>query len=156
MPNLWLFLFGQIHALGVTSTFEVENTSIRPTVLIVTNQLAIWISAQSGFSRSAQAKEQSSIAIHTNIGRTVHAQYIALMGKDIIQYREDSLFDFTCVARTTNQDDFATHTHHSEVVLTCTVNGRIGMERWRCYDDPLRRLGCDFFRRRTQEQMLSE
>ena len=125
-------------------------------MLIVTNQFAIGISAQGGFTSSAQAKEQSSIAVHADVGRTVHAQYIALMGKDIIQYREDSLFDFTCVARTTNQDDFATHTHHSEVVLTGTVNGRIGMERWRCYDDPLRRLGCDFFRRRTQEQMLSE
>ena len=149
MPDLGFFFFGEVHAFCIATTFEVKYAGIRPTVLIVTNQFAIGISAQSGFTSSAQAKEQSSIAVHADVGRTVHAQNIALMGKDIIQYRENAFFDFTGVARTTYQDDFTTHTHHGEVVLTGTIYSGIGMKRWRCHDDPFGGLGGDFFSGRT-------
>jgi len=60
------------------SSLDVEDTTITPAVLIITNQGTVWISRKSGLSGTWQTKEDSDIAILTLIRRGVKSQDIVL------------------------------------------------------------------------------
>jgi hypothetical protein len=44
--DLGLLLGGEVDALGVAATFDVENTSVGPNVLVVADELAIGVSGE--------------------------------------------------------------------------------------------------------------
>ncbi|MNL87256.1 hypothetical protein D3C87_2163240 [compost metagenome] len=62
MIDLWFRFFRQLNGFRVAPPFEVKYAIIIPSVLIITNQLALRIGGQRGFSGARQTKEDGHIA----------------------------------------------------------------------------------------------
>ena len=67
IPNIRLLLLRQIDRLGITTTLEVENTIIIPSMFIITNEESLRICRQCSLSSTRQTKEQSTVSILTHI-----------------------------------------------------------------------------------------
>src|SRR5690606_10419183 len=92
-----LFLFGKVDGFGIAATFEIEDAVLCPAMFIIANQFAAWVGAEGSFTCTTQSKEYGGIAIFAAVGTTMHAQYIALLGQNIIQDGENAFFHFTCI-----------------------------------------------------------
>ena len=61
---------GEVDAFRVTPALDVEDTSVRPDVLVVTDEQASRISAERSLSRSGQAEEECDITlVDADVGR---------------------------------------------------------------------------------------
>ncbi len=60
---LGLLRGGKIDALGITAALNVEDTRVRPDVLVITNEKAAWVSTECCLSGSRQAKEERHITL---------------------------------------------------------------------------------------------
>ena len=68
--DLWLLFSGEIGALDVATALDVEDTSIRPDVLVVTNELSSRIRREGGLACTGESKEERDIALLlVDIGR---------------------------------------------------------------------------------------
>jgi len=56
-------VLGEVDGLCVTSTLDVENTSVGPDVLVVTDQQPVGVGTEGRLSGTAETKEQSDIAL---------------------------------------------------------------------------------------------
>ena len=90
------FFDGQIDAFCVAAAFDVEDTVVRPAMLVVSDQLATLIGGQGCLAGAREAKEQRHIFIVAFVGAAMHRQH-ALFGHQVIHDREDTLFHFTGV-----------------------------------------------------------
>ena len=54
---------GEVDALGITTTLNVEDTSVGPDVLIITDEKAPGVSTERCLSRSRQTKEECHITL---------------------------------------------------------------------------------------------
>src|ERR1700722_5972876 len=43
VEDLWFFLCGEVDALGVASTFDVEDATVRPHVFVVSDEKPAWV-----------------------------------------------------------------------------------------------------------------
>jgi len=86
----------------------------------------------------------------------MHGQHIALVWKDVVQYREDTFLDLACVACSTDEDDLLGEVQNSEVLLTRAVNCRVGMEAGSTNDAPLGSEGLQLLCGWAQEQVVGE
>lgn len=50
VEDIWLLLGGKANALGVATTLNVEDTLIRPAVLVITNQSPLRVCGESGLA----------------------------------------------------------------------------------------------------------
>ena len=57
IENLRLFFPGQIDALGIAATLNIEDTLGCPNMLVVADEFSVWISAQCGLAGTTEAKE---------------------------------------------------------------------------------------------------
>lgn len=103
VENIGLLLGGETNALGVAATLNVEDTSVRPAVLVITDQLALGVGRQGGLAGTGQTEEDSDIAILTLVGRGVQGQDVVLDGHLVEEDSEDTLLHLTGVLGT--QDD---------------------------------------------------
>jgi len=94
---LWLGGRGEVDDLGVTAAFNIENALVAPSVLIVADQLAGGVGRQSSFSGSGETKEESGVAVTTDVCRTVHTQDI-LTRQKIVHHGEGGFLDFSTIA----------------------------------------------------------
>lgn len=76
VEDLWFFFFGEVDTFSVASTFKVEDSGVGPTVLIVADEVAIWVGGDGCFSGSGEPKEEGGIAGFANVCRAVHAHHI--------------------------------------------------------------------------------
>jgi len=67
--DIWLFLSGKTDGLCVATTLNVENTTITPAVLVVTDQGTVGVGGQSCLAGTGQTKENGDISILTLICR---------------------------------------------------------------------------------------
>ena len=66
--NFRLFLGTQINTLGVTATFNIENTSLGPAVLVIANEEAMRVSRESGLTSPRETKKQGDISVGSFVG----------------------------------------------------------------------------------------
>lgn len=70
IKDLGFLVSGEINALGVTSTLNVEDSVISPAVLIITNEVSMDVSRKSCLACARQTKEKSNIirraSLHKN------------------------------------------------------------------------------------------
>ena len=156
IPDLRLFFFGKVDTLRVATTFKIEDRIAIPTVLIITNKFSFRISRKSGFSSTRKTEENGSITVFSNVGRAMHGKHILLMWKNEIQNGENSFFDLSCVSSTTNKNHLLSEVQNCKVMLTGSVNFRIGIETRSANDPPLWVKIQYFFFGRTQEQVVRE
>lgn len=130
IEDLRFFLGGKIDTFGIAATFDVEDTSVRPDVFVITDEEAIGISRECSFSGSRETEEQSDVTvIFADIGRRVQRQLTELDGlkvmlfsghmnksvdinrwKETHHHREDTLFHLSSIFSTKNN-----HFHAFEV-----------------------------------------
>lgn len=90
VENIRLLLGGQTNALGVASTFDVEDTSITPAVLVVTNQGTLWVCGECGLSSSRETEEDRYIAVLAFVCGRVQSQDVVLDWHLIEENSEDT------------------------------------------------------------------
>ena len=94
--NFGFSLIGEAQALGVAASLDIEDASLGPTVLIVSDQVAMRIGRESRFAGPGEAEEERDITIRPFIRRAVHREHI-LLGHDVVHDGEDSLLHLTGV-----------------------------------------------------------
>ena len=61
--NFWFLLCGKVDALGIATTLDVEYTSVRPDMLVITDEETIWVGRQGGLSGSRKAEKEGYITL---------------------------------------------------------------------------------------------
>ena len=136
--DLRLLLGGKVDALGIAPTLDVENTIVRPDVLVIPDQLAVGIGRQCGLSRSRETKEECDIAVlRTDVSRGVERELPELDGLEVVHDGEDALLHLSRVLGT--EDD---HFHAFEVNLdrggrTHALGKTVGRELASIIDDKI-------------------
>jgi hypothetical protein len=83
--DLGLFLSGEVDALGVATTFNVEDTLVWPDVLVVTYEHAVRVRWEGGLAGSRKAEEEGYIALlPANVGRRVKGQLAEFDGLKVM------------------------------------------------------------------------
>jgi hypothetical protein len=95
--NVRLLLGGETNALGVAATLDVEDATVRPAVLVITDQLTVWISGKSGLAGAGKTEENGDVAILALVGRRVKGEDVVLDGHLIEEDGEDTLLHLTSV-----------------------------------------------------------
>lgn len=126
--DLGLLLGREVDALGVASTLNVEDTSVGPDVLVVTDQETVGVSRKGGLSGSGETEEEGDVAGLAVgrlglVGRGVKGELAELDGLEVVHDGEDTLLHLTGVLGT--EDD---HLHALEVDLDGGGGGHSGGE----------------------------
>lgn len=103
VENIGLLLGGEANALGVAATLDVEDTTVGPAVLVVTDQGTVGVGRQSGLASTRETEEDGHVAILALVGRRVEGQDVVLDGHLVEEDGEDTLLHLTSVLGT--QDD---------------------------------------------------
>jgi hypothetical protein len=70
--NFWFLLSREVNALGVTASFNVENTGVRPNMFIITDKETVGIGGERCLSSPRKTEEKGDIAfLFAYIGRGV-------------------------------------------------------------------------------------
>lgn len=93
--DIGLLLSGQTNGLGVATTLDVENTVVRPAVLVVTNEGSVGVGGESGLASSRETEEKGDIAVLALVGGGVKSEDVVLDGHLVEKNSEDSLLHFT-------------------------------------------------------------
>jgi hypothetical protein len=116
--NLGLAFLGKSNALGIATSFNVEDTLIGPNVLVITNEKALRVSRQSCLSSSRETKEEGGGSIFALIARGVKGQDPTLH-HEIHHNGQDSLFHLTSVFGSKN--DHLTENKQNKITTTTTT-----------------------------------
>ena len=91
------FIFcAQIDGLGVAAAFEVKNSVVIPTVLIITDQFAMGVGGKRGLPGSRKTEEEGHITTFADVGRAMHGKD-PLHRQPVVHHGEDTLFHFAAV-----------------------------------------------------------
>ena len=85
------------------TTLNVENTTVTPAVLIITNQSTVGVGRQGGLAGTRQAEEDSDISVLALVGRGVQRQDVVLDGHLVEENGENTLLHLSGVLST--EDD---------------------------------------------------
>ena len=100
VEDIGLLLGGEANALGVAATLDVEDTTVRPAVLVVTDKSTLGVSRQGGLAGSRETEEDGNIAILTLVGGRVESQDVVLDRHLVEEDGEDTLLHLTGVLGT--------------------------------------------------------
>lgn len=106
VENIRFLLCRQANTLGVAPTLDVENTCIRPAVLIVTDQISVGVGRKGSLSSPGKSEEDSDISVLALIGRRVKGENVVLDGHFIKENGENTLLHLTGILSTKNDHLF--------------------------------------------------
>ena len=101
VEDLGLLLSREINALGVAASLNVEDSSVGPDVLIITDQGAGGVSRQGGLASSRETEEQGGVAVGSLVGRGVKGKNTSL-GHEVVHDGEDTLLHLSSVLGSEN------------------------------------------------------
>lgn len=85
VENVGFLLSGQVDALCVASTFDVEDTRVRPDMLIVSDEQTVGVGRESGLSGTRKTEEESDVTLlDADIGRGVQRELAELDGLQVM------------------------------------------------------------------------
>src|SRR5262249_50314494 len=102
IENIRLLLRRQTNAFGVATTFNVEDTSITPTVFIIANKCTLGICGQGRLAGARKAKEHGHVAVPFFIGRRMEGEDIVLDRHFVEEDGENTLLHLASVLGTKN------------------------------------------------------
>lgn len=117
VENIGLLLLGETEALGVAATLDVEDTSVGPAVLVITDQESVGVSGEGSLTGTGETEEEGHVTVLALVGGGVQGEHIVLDGHEVEHDSEDTLLHLTSVLGTENE-----HLHGLEV----DVNGGVG------------------------------
>ena len=90
-------------SLSVATSLNVEDVLISPYVLVITDEQALRVRGKGGLTSAREAKEDSGVAIGSDVGRAVHAES-ATLGHVVVHDAEDAFLHLTCVGCAQNDE----------------------------------------------------
>jgi hypothetical protein len=122
--DLRLLFSGEVDALGIAPALDVEDTRIRPHVLVVANQLSSWVRREGRLARTGETKEEGDIALLlVDVGRGVERELTEFDGHEVVHNGEDTLLHLSGVLGTEDN-----HLHALEVDLDGCGRSHTGSE----------------------------
>ena len=95
--DVWLWFLVKIDNLCIATTFQVEDTLIIPSVLVITNELTLWLGRKSCLTCTRKTEEDSGIlTLHIGVCRAVHSCH-TLQWQEVVHHWEHTLLHFTTV-----------------------------------------------------------
>jgi hypothetical protein len=82
------------------ASLNVEDTTITPAVLVITNESTVWISGKSSLAGTGKTEEDSDIAVLALVGRGVKGQDVVLDWHLVEENGEDTLLHLTSILGT--------------------------------------------------------
>ena len=87
----------QVDYLSIAATLEVEYAVVVPTMLVITDELTLWISGQSSLTSTGQTEEDSSVlAFHVTVSGAVHSSN-TLQWQEVVHHGEHTLLHLTAI-----------------------------------------------------------
>lgn len=90
VENIGLLLGGETNALGVAAALNVEDATVAPAVLVVTDQGALGVGRESGLAGTGETEENGDIAVVALVGGRVKGENVVLDGHLVVEDSEDS------------------------------------------------------------------
>jgi hypothetical protein len=90
VENVGLLLGGETNALGVATALDVEDTSVTPAVLVVTDEGTLGVGGESGLASTGETEEDGHIAVLTLVGGRVKGKDVVLDGHLVVEDSEDT------------------------------------------------------------------
>jgi hypothetical protein len=88
VKDIRLLLRREVDALGVTSTLNVEDTSVRPDMFVVTDEKTLGVSGECGFASTGKTEKESNITLlNADIGRGVERELTEFDGLKVMLER---------------------------------------------------------------------
>lgn len=98
--NIGLLLSRETNGLGVAATLDVEDTAVRPAVLVVTDEGTVGVGREGGLASTRETEEEGDIAVLALVGGGVEGEDVVLDGHFVEENGEDALLHFTGVFST--------------------------------------------------------
>ena len=75
VKNIRLLLCREVDAFGVTSALNVEDTSVRPDMFVITDEKTIGVGGECGLASAGKSEKESNVtALNAYIGRGVKGE----------------------------------------------------------------------------------
>lgn len=103
VEDIGLLLGGQTNGLCVAATLDVEDTTVTPAVLVVTDESTVGVRREGGLAGAGQTEEDGDITVLALIGGRVQGQDVVLDRHLVVEDGEDTLLHLTGILGT--QDD---------------------------------------------------
>ena len=88
VEDIRLLLRREVDALGVTSALNVEDTSIRPDMFVVTDEKTVRVSGECSFSSTRKTEKEGNVTLlNADIGRGVERELTEFDGLKIMLER---------------------------------------------------------------------
>lgn len=97
IENIWFLLCRKANALGIATTLNVEDTSVGPAVLVITDEGTLRVGGKSSLSGTGETEEDGDITILTLVSRRVKGEDVVLDRHLVEEHGEDTLLHLTGV-----------------------------------------------------------
>jgi hypothetical protein len=88
IENIRLLLRREVDTLGITSALDVEDTSVRPHMFVVTDEKTVRISGECGLAGTGKTEKESNVAfLNTDIGGGVERKLTEFDGLEVMLER---------------------------------------------------------------------
>ena len=95
-------VFVEINDFCVAAAFEIEDTVVVPTVLVIADEQTLRVGAEGGLAGTAKAEEDSCVfALHIGVGRAVHRRD-TLQRQVVVHHTEHTLLHLATVPSVEN------------------------------------------------------
>ena len=95
--DVWLRLLVKVDNLSIATTLIVEDTLVIPSVLVITDELTLWIGRKSCLTSTRKTEEDSCVlTVHVSVSRAVHRSH-TLQWQEVVHHREHTLLHLTTV-----------------------------------------------------------
>lgn len=118
--NVWFGRFTQVDRFGVAATFEVVDSILVPSVLIITDKSSMRVGRKSRLSCAAETEEKSNVSLSSDIRRTMHWELRRVcQWQPVVHQGENALLVFSTIP--SSEDD-------SLALFDIENDGRLGIE----------------------------
>ena len=90
VENVGLLLGGETNALGVATALDVEDTSVTPAVLVVTDEGTLGVGGESGLASTGETEEDGNVTVLALVGGRVKGKDIVLDRHLVVEDSEDT------------------------------------------------------------------
>ena len=103
VENIGLLLAREANTLGVAAALNVEDASVAPAVLIITDEVTAGVGGKGGLAGAGETEEESDLSVLALVGGGVEGEDVVLDGHFVEENGEDTLLHLTSVLGT--EDD---------------------------------------------------
>src|SRR5215210_6934770 len=156
VPDLGFLLGGEVYRLRVAAALEVEDSRIRPAVLVVADQTPLGVGGEGRLARAREPEEKRDVVFFTHVGRAVHGEDVAFGRQHEVQYRKDALLDLPRVGGAADQNDPALEVYTDEGLRLRGVLLGVSEESGDGYHGPVGLEGVELLLGGTPEELPGE